>query len=85
MPHRAHWPDRFETGYGVSWVSCSVCNRDKRIEQFAERGIPLVCDECREEQQHVYCGNEAFRMAEDEEEYEWTRYGTAPDDREVTE
>lgn len=33
----------------MSWMTCSVCNKDKRIDQFGERTVPPVCDECQAE------------------------------------
>ncbi len=51
MSRRLHFPDigTAQTGYGVAWLTCSVCLKDKRIDAFSERGLPPVCDECREE------------------------------------
>ena len=51
MAHRVHFPPitANDTGYGIAWLTCSVCNRDKRADEFAEKTVPPVCDACREE------------------------------------
>lgn len=35
-----------DTGYGISWVTCRMCNKDRRIETITMTSAGPVCDDC---------------------------------------
>jgi hypothetical protein len=52
MSRRLHFPTITEehTGYGVTWLPCLFCNKDKSLDKFTDRSFPPKCDECRAEE-----------------------------------
>ena len=48
MARKVHWPEIAgrETGYGITWVTCAMCNRDRHTDVVTMTSSGPVCDEC---------------------------------------
>jgi hypothetical protein len=58
---RSHFPPvtAAETGYGVAWMTCRVCNRDVPVGRITITDEGPVCDECHTEWEWTRYGTEA--------------------------